>query len=116
MRTQRKLYLVLPVVTFVLVVALFSGFTPIRAQEQENTLTIAISGDVETLDPPFSRFQRSNEINYNVYDQFFRYGWRDSGKGYNETAVDVIEGGSVESWDWSEDKLSIVLHIRQGVI
>ena len=51
MRTQRKLYLALPVLTFILIVALFSGFAPTRAQEQENTLTIAISGDVETLDP-----------------------------------------------------------------
>jgi peptide/nickel transport system substrate-binding protein len=85
----------------------------VRGQE-EQVLVIAISGDVETLDPPFSRFQRSNEVNYNIYDQFFRYGWHDTGQGYSITDIDVIEGAAVESWEWSEDQLSIVLHIRQG--
>jgi peptide/nickel transport system substrate-binding protein len=115
MRNRRKSYLFL--LTLLAIAVLLGGFAPraTQAQDQEKILTIAIPGDIETLDPPFSRFQRSNETNYNVYDQFFRYGWHDSGQGYSVTDIDTIEGGSVESWDWSEDNLSIVLHIRQGV-
>ena len=68
----------------------------------EETLTIALSGEIETLDPPFSQFQRSNEVNYNILDQFFRYGWNDTGKGYSIADTGNIEGSAFESWDWSE--------------
>jgi len=85
------------------------------ALAQENVLVIAISGDIETLDPPFSRFQRSNETNLNIYDQFFRYGRVDSGQGYSIADTGTIEGAAVESWTWSEDLSSIVLKIREGV-
>lgn len=81
---------------------------------QEKTLTIAISGDVETLDGPFSRFQRSNEVNYNVYDQFFRYGWNDSGKGYSVADVGKVEGSAIESWTLSEDGKTMTLKVRDG--
>ena len=40
----------------------------------QETLTVAMDGDIETIDPMFSHFQKANEVNYNVEDQFFRYG------------------------------------------
>ena len=82
--------------------------------QEENVLVIAIPGDIETLDPPFSRFQRSNETNLNIYDQFFRYGSVDTGLGYSVADTGSIEGAAVESWEWSEDLSSIVLNIREG--
>ena len=82
--------------------------------QEENVLVIAISGDIETLDPPFSQNQRSNETNLNVYDQFFRYGRIDSGQGYSIADTGTIEGAAVESWTWSDDLSSIVLKIREG--
>ena len=82
--------------------------------QEENVLVIAISGDIETLDPPFSQNQRSNETNLNVYDQFFRYGRIDSGEGYSIADTGTIEGAAVESWTWSDDLSSIVLKIREG--
>ena len=82
--------------------------------QEENVLVIAIPGDIETLDPPFSRFQRSNETNLNIYDQFFRYGSVDTGLGYSVADTGTIEGASVESWEWSDDLSSIVLKIREG--
>jgi peptide/nickel transport system substrate-binding protein len=78
------------------------------------TLTIAISGDVETIDPPFSQFQRSNEVNYNIYDQFFRYGWKDTGIGYADTDIGKIEGSAIQSWKWSDDHLKLTLDLRKG--
>jgi peptide/nickel transport system substrate-binding protein len=102
--------------TFAVIIALAVGGLihpsfPSAAQE-EPTLTIAIPSDIETLDPPFSRFQRSNETNYNIYDQFFRYGFHDTGQGYSIYDVDKIEGEAIESWKLSDDYKSIVLEVR----
>ncbi len=113
MLNRKTLYFVMPIL-LVLATALAAFPAPLHAQDGEHVLTIAISGDIETLDPPFSRFQRSNEVNYNVYDQFFRYGWYDSGDGYSLTDVGTIEGAAVQSWTWSEDQMSIVLTLREG--
>jgi len=115
MSTKKLCQLCGPILVLALLLSGWANASPLQAQDEENVLVIAISGDVETLDPPFSRFQRSNEVNYNVYDQFFRYGWYDTGEGYSATDVSVIEGAAVESWAWSDDGLSITLNIRQGV-
>jgi len=101
-----------------LIVALATGglirpAAPTAAQD-EPTLTIAIPSDIETLDPPFSRFQRSNETNYNIYDQFFRYAYTDTGKGYGLYDVNKIEGEAIESWKLSDDYKSIVLKVREN--
>ena len=66
------------------------------------------------MDPPFSQFQRSNEVNYNILDQFFRYGWNDTGKGYSIADTGNIEGSAFESWEWSSDKSSLTLTLRKG--
>lgn len=116
MRTQHILPHAVLAILLVVGVLAFPSTAPLHAQgDEENVLVIAISGDIETLDPPFSRFQLSNEINYNVYDQFFRYGWADAGEGYSTADVSQIEGSAVESWEWSDDGLSITLNIRPNV-
>jgi len=80
----------------------------------EKVLTIAISGDIETLDSDFSHFQRSNEINYNTQDQFFLYGSNDTGEGYSMYDPKQILGSAVESWKVMPDGMSVVLNIRPG--
>lgn len=115
MSTKKLFRLCGPILVLALLLSGWASASSLQAQDDENVLVIAISGDVETLDPPFSRFQRSNEVNYNIYDQFFRYAWYDTGEGYSATDVSVIEGAAVESWVWSDDGLSITLNIRQGV-
>src|SRR5438093_8540285 len=67
--TMRKA-LVLVVATVLVATACQSGQ---QAPSSGPTLTVAMSGDIETIDPMFSHFTRSNEVNYNIYDQFFRY-------------------------------------------
>ncbi len=47
----------------------------INAVAAENVLWVGISGDVETLDPNFSRYPIAKMANLNAYDQFFRYGF-----------------------------------------
>lgn len=80
----------------------------------DRTLTIAIAGDVETLDRDFSAFPTSNEVNFNTGDMFFQYGYKDVGESYGVYDVDKIEGRAIESWELSDDALSVTLHIRQG--
>ncbi|MBN1318744.1 MAG: ABC transporter substrate-binding protein [Anaerolineales bacterium] len=89
--------------------------TPEPASDELKTLVVAIEGDIETLDPDFSRYPTANMANLNVYEQFFRYGRRDTGNGYLVTDVTEIEGAAIESWDISDDRMTAILHVRQGV-
>ncbi len=110
-RVSRLFFLVIVASLFVL------AFAPptVPALQQPKTLVVAIAGDVETLDPNFSRYPTSNMVNLNVYDQFFNYGRDDSGKGYYVSNVTKIEGAAIEKWEIAPDRMSITLHVRQGV-
>jgi peptide/nickel transport system substrate-binding protein len=68
---------------------------------------------VETVDPPFSHFQISNEVNYNLCDQFFTYGFDNSPAGYRVYNPRTILGSAVESWRISADERTIVLSLRR---
>lgn len=81
--------------------------------EEERILTIAIAGDIETLDSDFSHFQRSNEVNYNTQDQWFLYGTTTSPEGYTVYDPSKIEGSAIESWEISPDGLTIKLKVRE---
>ncbi len=87
----------------------------LAAEPEEKTLVVAIEGDIETLDTDFSRYPTSNMVNLNVYDQFFQYGYNDSGEGFSVTDVTKIEGAAIESWEVADDRMSVKLHVRQGV-
>lgn len=84
------------------------------SNNDNRVLRIAIPDDVETVDPPFSHFQMSNEVNYNLYDQFFTYGLDDSPAGYSVYNPQKILGSAVESWRTSADERTIVLSLRRG--
>ncbi len=83
--------------------------------KEEHVLTIAVAGDVETLDSDFSHFQLSNEVNYNTQDQWFLYGRTTSPEGFTVYDASKIEGSAIESWELSPDGLSITLHVRKGM-
>jgi peptide/nickel transport system substrate-binding protein len=85
------------------------------ATAAEKILVIATEGDVETLDPNFSRYPTANMVNLNVYDQFFQYGRDDTGKGYFVTNVKKIEGAAIQKWEVAPDRMSVMLHVRKGV-
>jgi peptide/nickel transport system substrate-binding protein len=77
-------------------------------------LTIAVSGDPETLDSDQSHFQLSNEVNFNTQDPFFRYGTK-PGPGYAQYDVSKILAGSIGSWKFSADRKRVELHVRPGM-
>ena len=89
--------------------------TEVAEPAELKTLVVAIEGDVETLDPNFSRYPTANMANLNVYDQFFKYGVDDTGDGYSVTNVTNIEGAAIESWEIADDRMSVVLQVREGV-
>jgi peptide/nickel transport system substrate-binding protein len=80
----------------------------------ERILTIAISGDIETVDSDFSHFQRSNEVNYNTQDQFFLYGQNDTPDGYAMYDPTQIKGSAIESWEIAPDGLTMAFKVRAG--
>jgi peptide/nickel transport system substrate-binding protein len=87
----------------------------VDAAPAQRTLTIAMSGDVETVDSDFSHFTRSNEVNYNTQDKFFFYGWNATPDGYSMYDPKVIKGGSIESWTLAPDGKSVTLNVRKGL-
>ena len=82
----------------------------------QQTLTIAMPGDDPTLDPHFSNNQISNEVNYNINDQFFRYGTKPGANGVPVFDPTKIMGWSVDSWQWSADGKTLTLNVRQGQV
>ncbi|MBC8254312.1 MAG: ABC transporter substrate-binding protein, partial [Ardenticatenia bacterium] len=87
-----------------------------EAVDRDHTLIVAIPGDVETIDPPFGAATRANETLKNLYDPLVHYKAYDSGEGYARSAATEFEPALAESWEISDDGLTVVINLRQGVI
>ncbi len=78
------------------------------------TLTVAMGGDVETMDPAFTQSQRSNEVIRNVGDQWFHYAFPEK-DGVPTYDPSQIEGAAIDRWTMASDEMSIDLHVREGM-
>jgi peptide/nickel transport system substrate-binding protein len=96
-----------------ILLAFWPATPPPGSGSEDRVLRIAIPDDVETVDSPFSHFQISNEVNFNIHDQFFAYGYEDSPDGYRTYNPQQIRGAAVESWRTSADEQTIVLTLRR---
>ena len=85
------------------------------AVDRAHTLIIAIPGDVETIDPPFGAATRANETLKNIYDPLVHYEASDTGEGYARSAATEFAPAMAESWEVSDDGLTVVINLRQGV-
>ncbi len=79
--------------------------TASTADSAPKKLTMAISVDPDGLDPQRTAAAATFEITNNLYDPLVRPG--DGGE---------IEPCLAESWDISEDGLSVTFHLREGVV
>ena len=91
-----------------------SQAAPSAAGGSCGTLTIAMGGDVETLDPAFTQSQRSNEVIRNIGDQWFHYSFPDK-NGVPTYDPSKIDGAAIDTWTLAADGLSIDLHVREGM-
>jgi peptide/nickel transport system substrate-binding protein len=85
-----------------------------NARQQSNILTIALPGDVETLDSAFAHEQISNEVRYNTSDRFFRYAEVSGPGGIPVYDVNKVLGESIQSWKLSKDGKRLTLNVRRG--
>jgi peptide/nickel transport system substrate-binding protein len=85
-----------------------------KGQDASNILTIALPGDVETLDSAFAHEQISNEVRYNTSDRFFRYAEVPGPGGIPVYNVTKILGESIQSWKLSKDGKRLTLNVRRG--
>src|SRR5665648_238067 len=83
----------------------------------EHVLKIALPGEIPTLNPDFSRYPISNMVLLNIYEQWFQYAAKDvPGEDYTRSDINKIEGAAIETWEISDDRLSVTLNVRQGVL
>jgi peptide/nickel transport system substrate-binding protein len=85
------------------------------ASKSDETLTIGVSTDPQTLDPEWGQAQRANETIKNIYAQWTRYQTIDSGKGYlsADTSKDPV-GEAIESYSVSKDGKTVSMKLREG--
>ena len=83
---------------------------------EEHILRVGIPGDVETIDPDLASYPIANMVRLNVHEQWFKYEYYDTGDGFNRCNVKNVEGALFESWELADDRMSMVVHLRQGVI
>ncbi len=84
------------------------------ASDEDRTLRVAIPDDVETLDPAFGQAVLTNTVLKNIYAQPIQYvpGPSEGAFAYADTTT--FDGRGLESWEFSEDRRTITLNVRQG--
>ena len=80
------------------------------------TLRVAIPDDVEHLDPAFGQAQLTNLVLKNVYMQPVQYRPGPSQGAFAYADTTSFEGQWVEAWDFSDDRKTITLTLRQGLV
>jgi len=88
----------------------------VLAVAEEHVLRVGIPGDIETIDPDFAQYPLANMLRLNVHEQWFKYQYIDTGQGYYRCNVTNIEGALFQSWELAEDRMSMIVHLREGVI
>lgn len=83
---------------------------------ERRTLRVAIPDDVEHLDPAFGQAQLTNLVLKNVYMQPVQYRPGPSQGRFAYADTTSFEGQWVEAWDFSDDRKTITLTLRQGLV
>src|SRR5215471_18827595 len=86
-----------------------------RGATPADTLIVAVSGDVVSLDPPFSSgapFQ--NEVITNLYDYLVEFAAKPDGKGGMMGDLNAFAGKLALGWTTAPDGTRISFRIRPG--
>jgi peptide/nickel transport system substrate-binding protein len=83
------------------------------ASEEARTLRVAIPDDVETLDPAFGQAILTNTVLKNIYAQPVQYQPGPSEGAFAYADTTSFEGRALESWEFSDDRRTITLNVRQ---
>ena len=97
------------------VLCLALGASPAAAATTADVLIVAVSGDVASIDPPFSSgapFQ--NEVITNLYDYLVEFGTRPDGKGGTIGDLNSFAGRLAQSWTISPDGTKVTFKLRPG--
>jgi peptide/nickel transport system substrate-binding protein len=81
---------------------------------EENTLTIAVSGDIAGWDPVASIYWLANEVIINTHDTLVDYGPTTDAEGRPIRDITEIVPRLAESWEVSDDGMSYTFKIREG--
>ena len=81
---------------------------------EENTLTIAVSGDIAGWDPVASIYWLANEVIINTHDTLVDYGPATDAEGRPIRDITEIVPRLAESWEVSDDGMSYTFKIREG--
>lgn len=91
---------------------------PVEAESgsgEENVLTVALPGDVETLDPSFGAAEIANTVLKNIYDQPVQYARQETPDGYMIADVTQLEGTVWESFELQPDGVTYKIKVRPGM-
>jgi peptide/nickel transport system substrate-binding protein len=98
-----------------LVAVLLTAAAPALAATPADVLLVAVSGDLVSIDPPFSSgapFQ--NEVITNLYDYLVEFGTRPDGKGGTMGDLNSFAGKLAQSWTVSPDGTKVTFKLRPG--
>jgi peptide/nickel transport system substrate-binding protein len=97
-------------ITFLLLIAFFFTSCRQKSSTNSNRVVVAISSDVESLNPLFVMNYDEGSISELLYASLVQHSW-DFNNG-NLTTEPML----AKSWKWSNDSTSITLHLRTDVL
>src|SRR5262245_48988001 len=94
---------------------LLAAAGPVSAATPSDVLIVAVSGDLVSIDPPFSSgapFQ--NEVITNLYDYLVEFATKPDGKGGAVGDLNNFAGKLAQSWTVSPDGTKVTFKLRPG--
>ena len=86
------------------------------AQTDKNTLVVAVSRDIQNIDPTLTSGDISTwELLTNVYNWLIDYEVVETDDGGLIGDANSFVGGLAETWEWNEDGTKVTFRLREGL-
>src|ERR1700683_2019360 len=94
-------------------VLMLAGILPSNAQSDKDTLIVAVSSDIQNLDPTLSSADLyTQELLTNVYEWLIDYKVTDNADGTHTADANNFQGALAEKFDWSPDGKKVTYTLR----